>query len=72
MVLSHDASCHIDWFSPDRIARFAPSWHYRHLFDDVLPALRERGVTDDQIETMLVINPRRYFSGAAGGCAATG
>jgi phosphotriesterase-related protein len=65
MVLSHDASCHIDWFPQEVIPVFAPSWHYLHLFDDVLPALRERGVTGDQIETMLVTNPRRYFSGAA-------
>jgi predicted metal-dependent phosphotriesterase family hydrolase len=48
------------------IPLFAPAWHYCHLFDDVLPALRERGVTDDQIETMLVVNPRRYFSGVSG------
>jgi len=66
MVLSHDASCYIDWFRPDLIPAFAPNWHYGHLFDDVLPALRERGVTDDQIETMLVANPRRYFSGPSG------
>ncbi|MGH3407024.1 MAG: phosphotriesterase family protein [Streptosporangiaceae bacterium] len=65
MVLSHDASCHIDWFRPDQIARFAPAWHYQHLFSDVLPALRERGVSETQLETMLVGNPRRYFSGPA-------
>jgi phosphotriesterase-related protein len=29
----------------------------------VLPALQNSGVTDDQIETMLVHNPRRYFEG---------
>jgi phosphotriesterase-related protein len=27
----------------------------------VLPYLREHGVTEEQIETMLVQNPRRYF-----------
>jgi phosphotriesterase-related protein len=27
----------------------------------VLPYLREHGVTEQQIETMLVSNPRRYF-----------
>ncbi len=63
MVLSHDAACYIDWFPPDTVPRFAPAWQYRHLFDDVLPALRARGVTDEQIETMLVANPRRYFGG---------
>jgi phosphotriesterase-related protein len=62
MVLSHDAACYIDWFPPAAIPAFAPSWHFGHLFDDVLPALRERGVSDEQIDTMLVANPRRYFS----------
>ncbi len=63
MVLSHDASCYIDWFPPEVIPLFAPAWHFQHLFDDVLPALRARGVTDAQIDTMLVENPRRYFGG---------
>ncbi|MGH3303807.1 MAG: phosphotriesterase family protein [Streptosporangiaceae bacterium] len=61
MVLSHDAACYIDWFPPGTVQRFAPSWHFLHVFDDVLPALRTRGVTDDQIDTMLVANPQRYF-----------
>jgi phosphotriesterase-related protein len=63
MVLSHDAACHIDWFRPEQILRFAPDWNFEHLFDDVLPALRELGVSTQQIETMLIGNPRRYFSG---------
>jgi phosphotriesterase-related protein len=63
MVLSHDAACYIDWFRQDVIPRFAPAWHYQHMFDDVLPALRERGVSAEQVETMLVDNPRRFFSG---------
>jgi phosphotriesterase-related protein len=64
MVLSHDAACHIDWFRPEQIPRFAPDWNFEHMFDDVIPALRELGVSTKQIETMLVDNPRRYFSGA--------
>jgi phosphotriesterase-related protein len=67
MVLSHDASCFIDWFGPDGDAVRAavtPNWHYEHISDDVLPELRRRGVPDDQIDQMLVANPRRYFSGA--------
>jgi phosphotriesterase-related protein len=66
MVLSHDASCFIDWFHPDPNAlrdTFMPNWHYEHISDDVLPMLRERGVTDTQIDQMLVDNPRRYFGG---------
>lgn len=60
MVLAHDASCYIDWIDPALLA-FAPNWHYLHITNDVLPALRERGVTDAQIDTMLVDNPRRWF-----------
>ena len=67
MVLSHDASCYIDWFPGDAqttIAEVAPNWHYRHISVDVLPALRRCGVTDAQIDQMLVANPRRYFESA--------
>jgi phosphotriesterase-related protein len=63
MVLSHDASCFIDWFGMEQIPLFAPQWHFQHLFDDVLPALTERGVTQHQLDTMLTTNPRRYFTG---------
>jgi len=62
MVLSHDAACYIDWFRADAISRFAPSWNFEHIFAAVLPMLRQRGVTDEQIDMMLVANPRRYFS----------
>ena len=70
MVLSHDASCHIDWVPPGLIGAFAPNWHLDHLLDEVLPALREQGVSEQQIEEMLVANPRRYFT-PAGAAVAT-
>ena len=63
MVLSHDAACYIDWFPQEAIPLFFPAWNYEHLFDDVLPALSSRGVTEEQINAMLVDNPRRYFGG---------
>lgn len=62
MVLSHDASCHVDWFPAGVREQIAPNWHYTHLHDEVLPALRQAGVTEEQLTTMLVDNPRRYFS----------
>ncbi|SEG04898.1 phosphotriesterase-related protein [Thermomonospora echinospora] len=64
MVLSHDASCYMDWFGPDpeSLRGMVPNWHYEHIGDDVLPALRALGVTDAQFDQMLVGNPRRYFS----------
>ena len=60
MVLSQDAACYIDWIDPNVIAAL-PQWNYLHIHQDVLPYLREHGVTDAQIDAMLVGNPRRYF-----------
>lgn len=60
MVLSQDASCYIDWLAPG-VMDLLPQWHYTHIHEDVLPYLREHGVTDEQITTMLVDVPRRYF-----------
>jgi phosphotriesterase-related protein len=63
LVLSHDAACYLDWIDPTFLPLVLPNWNYRHIHADVLPALRERGVTDAQINQMLVDNPRRYFEG---------
>jgi phosphotriesterase-related protein len=64
MVLSHDASCFLDLFDDDACRALLPKWSYTHLFDDVLPALRHRGVQDEQIRQMFVENPRRIFEHA--------
>jgi len=61
MVLSHDASCHIDWFPREAVAKALPHWNYRHIIEDVIPALRAGGVSEEQIEQMSVTNPRRIF-----------
>jgi phosphotriesterase-related protein len=60
MVLSHDTACYIDWAEP--AARdWLPDWNYLYIHRSVLPALREQGVTDEQIDQMLVENPRRWL-----------
>ncbi|GAA2422504.1 phosphotriesterase-related protein [Streptomyces macrosporus] len=64
MVLSHDASCYIDWIDPN-VMPFLPQWHYLHIGQEVLPYVRERGVTEEEITTMLTDNPRRLFETAA-------
>ncbi len=62
MVLAHDASCYIDWLPEAALPVVLPNWHYLHIHNDVLPALRKRGVTEEQITTMLVDNPRAVFT----------
>jgi phosphotriesterase-related protein len=61
MVLSHDANCWSDMLSEEDKRRTRPRWHYTHISDDILPALRKAGVTDDHIDQMLVRNPRAIF-----------
>jgi phosphotriesterase-related protein len=63
MVLSHDAACHIDWIDPN-VIKMMTQWNYLHIQEDVLPYLRKHGVTDEQIDTMLIDTPRRYFENA--------
>lgn len=62
MVLAHDASCFIDWLPEAALPVVLPNWHYLHIHNDVLPALREHGVTEEQITTMLVDNPRAILA----------
>jgi phosphotriesterase-related protein len=64
MVLSHDASCYSDWF-PASMASALPNWNWNHIAKDVLPALRKAGVSEAQIEQMLVENPRRILTPCA-------
>ena len=48
MVLSQDASCYIDWLEPGVMAML-PQWHDNHIH------------TEEQIDTVLVADPRRSF-----------
>lgn len=67
IVLAHDASCYMDFFPGEdaqaMLQEVVPNWHFQHISEDVLPALRENGVSEEQITTMMVANPRRYFTG---------
>jgi phosphotriesterase-related protein len=62
MVLSQDASCYIDWIEPE-VLPLLPDWRYTHLHQDVIPYLLQHGVTQAQVDTMLVDNPRRLLAG---------
>jgi phosphotriesterase-related protein len=58
LVLSHDASCYNHHIPEDVLTTVVPRWHFRHIPDDVLPALKEAGVSEAEIHQMLVENPR--------------
>ncbi len=61
LVLSHDAACFSDWLPERDLPAILPNWHYLHIHNDVIPALKKRGVTHDQLQTMLIHNPRTIF-----------
>lgn len=61
LVLSHDASCYIDWIVGEIPLGEIPNWHYLHISRDVIPALLAAGVTQEQIDTMLIETPRRFL-----------
>ncbi|PRZ40787.1 phosphotriesterase-related protein [Antricoccus suffuscus] len=66
IVLAHDVSCFIDYFPGKEwnasSESFAPNWNLLHIPNDVVPGLREAGVSEAQLDDMLINNPRRYFS----------
>jgi phosphotriesterase-related protein len=61
MVLSHDAACFSHWLPEGPLAQALPRWNYLHIHNDVIPALKKAGVTEDHLHTMLVENPRKFF-----------
>jgi phosphotriesterase-related protein len=62
MMLSQDACATIDWFPAEMIPQMAPNWHFTWVFEQVIPALQEAGVTEGQIGQMLDENPRRWLT----------
>jgi phosphotriesterase-related protein len=73
LCLSHDATC-AAWLgrpifggrmvvTPEMLSAAMPNWESTHLFKRIIPRLLDRGVTQADIETLLVSNPRRYFEG---------
>jgi len=59
--LGHDAACFYDFMTGDpNFADERPD--YLHISTTVLPALLAAGVTQAQIDQLLVVNPREFFS----------
>ncbi|MFP7159486.1 phosphotriesterase-related protein [Priestia aryabhattai] len=48
---------------PEQMKKKLEKWHIGHIFENIIPALKEGGVTEEQINTILVDNPKRLFTG---------
>lgn len=64
IVLSHDTVWCWRGRGPTLPEGILPDWRPTHLFEKILPSLREAGVREEQIRAMLIDNPRRYFDEA--------
>ena len=68
MFLSADSCASIDWFPEEMVEMLmregaVKDWTITLVPDQVIPALKERGMTDAQLETMMVENPKRWLAG---------
>lgn len=66
MFLSQDFDIPIanglDWYPPETVARMrSPNWSMTFLFEQVIPALRAGGMTEERLRTMMVENPARWL-----------
>ncbi len=67
MFLSQDFCATLDWYPPEVALQLmeqgaAKDWSMTLVFDQVIPALRDAGMTDEQLETMMVSNPKRWLT----------
>jgi phosphotriesterase-related protein len=46
---------------PISVQPLVANWNYGHILKDVVPDLKKMGVSDEQIQMMLVENPKQFF-----------
>jgi phosphotriesterase-related protein len=63
ITLSHDSCCNFHWAPEGLLDTAAPTWRLTHIPLDVVPMLKERGVSEADIHQMTVLNPRAVFGG---------
>jgi phosphotriesterase-related protein len=65
IVLSQDCNSLMlgrPYIPPDYVLELVADWSYIHIFRDIIPQLKAAGVTEDQLNRMLVENPGNIFS----------
>jgi phosphotriesterase-related protein len=68
MFLSADSCATIDWY-PFEVAEqliangLVKDWNIKKVPEKVIPELREKGMTEEQLETMMVANAPRWLAG---------
>src|SRR3954453_9093918 len=69
MFLSCDFVVALDWFPPEAEEQIVAGglveedWSMTLLFERIIPTLKDGGMTDEQLDTMLADNPARWLAG---------
>lgn len=69
LVLSHDSAYFSRVTPPSWRRRHTPDWTHDHLIRRIIPSLLERGARQEDIDTMMIANPRRLLAPATVGAA---
>lgn len=64
IMLGHDAI--LNWLGrpvavPEQALPLIANWNWNNIMANVIPAIKKMGVSDEQINMMLVENPKRFF-----------
>ena len=65
IVLSHDSvACFLGrgLDIPPQAARLIENWNPTHVLKNILPAMRQAGVSEEKIKALMVENPRNFFA----------
>ncbi|MGE7778867.1 phosphotriesterase family protein [Peribacillus sp. NPDC097264] len=62
MFLSQDYCCTTDMYKPNHLKKHVhPDWSMTYLLKTVIPLLKQHGVTENQLNTMMIDNVKRWF-----------
>lgn len=62
LTMSHDAAFFSVNSEPSYRAKALPDWKHKLIPEKIIPALKQAGVSDEQIHQMTVVNPERIFA----------
>jgi phosphotriesterase-related protein len=63
-MLGHDAI--LNWLGrpvavPEQALPLIANWNWNNIMENVIPAIKKMGVSEEQLHLMLVENPKRFF-----------
>ena len=69
LMVSHDTvNCWQGGYNggdPAELQKALPNWRMPHLFENIFPELKRMGMSQEDLDHIVIENPRRYFDEAA-------